>query len=78
LKDRNSEFRGYAAFLLGEMNDPIVVEPLIEALKDEDKRVTEMAAFSLARLTGQNLGYDQAKWKEWWEKNKSSSRDRPQ
>jgi hypothetical protein len=64
--------RRRAATMLGLSHQPRVVEPLIEALEDDDAQVREAAAGSLRRLTGQEFGADQAKWSQWWEENKET------
>jgi HEAT repeat protein len=71
LKDRDPEFRRYLAFLLGEMGDPVAVEPLIDVLQDRDIMIKETAAMSLSQLAGENFGVDQKKWKDWWAANKN-------
>ena len=70
LKDVNWRVRDAAAEALGEIKDPRAVEPLISALKDVDVLVREAAAKALRKITGQDFGWDQAKWQKWWEKNK--------
>jgi len=56
---------------LGNVKDPRVIEPLIDALTDEEPVIREYAANSLQKLTGQNFGQDQAKWRAWWEENET-------
>ncbi|NQT10240.1 MAG: HEAT repeat domain-containing protein [Desulfobacteraceae bacterium] len=48
--------------------DTRAVEPLIAALKD--RHVKKEAVKSLRKITGQDFGQNQAKWKQWWNKNK--------
>lgn len=50
LRDENSDVRDDAAFALGELNDPRMVEPLIAALQDKDPSVRDSVAQLLARL----------------------------
>lgn len=72
LKDVENRFLvNIARRVLGKTKDPQTVEPLISLLKD--KSITFRAdsiAEALRMITGQDLGKDHAKWKEWWEKNK--------
>uniref|UniRef100_A0A7C2K2T5 HEAT repeat domain-containing protein n=1 Tax=candidate division WOR-3 bacterium TaxID=2052148 RepID=A0A7C2K2T5_UNCW3 len=70
LKDVNWHVREAVAYALGEIKDLRAVEPLISALKDVNSSVRRAAAKALEEITGQNFGEDQAKWQEWWEKNK--------
>jgi len=65
LKHPNANVRQRAARLLGTMNNPRAVDPLIEALSDSDARVRDNAAESLKRLTGEDFGTDQQKWQQW-------------
>ena len=59
-----------AARSLGLIDDPRVIDPLIEALGDESHGVKKNAALSLKMRTGQNFGKDPEAWQKWWEKNK--------
>ena len=54
---------------LGDLKDLRAVEPLIAAMSDKKKTFDAIRA--LERITGQDFGKDQAKWQEWWEKNKA-------
>jgi hypothetical protein len=71
LKDPLS--RGYAAEALGKIKDPKAVEPLIEALKDKDFGVRRRAAEALEEITGEKLGRNFWKWREWFEKKTAAS-----
>ncbi|MDP6381359.1 MAG: HEAT repeat domain-containing protein, partial [Phycisphaerae bacterium] len=51
---------------LGEIRDARAIVHLIKALRDSDRYVRIDAAKALIRITGQNFGQDQEKWKEWW------------
>jgi len=72
-----------AAKALGELKDPRAVEPLIAAVKPEswiwDARSETLDPLydlrpveALRKITGKDFGYDQAKWREWWEQNKGN------
>ncbi len=50
LEDENADLRYYAAYLLREFDDDLVVEPLIAALEDSDSWVRYIAAGSLGDL----------------------------
>jgi len=73
LKDENSDVRWYAAWALGEIGDPKALEPLIAALKDKDFWVREFAAWALEKITGEKLGRNFWKWREWFEKKTAAS-----
>jgi hypothetical protein len=70
LKSKSLGTREAAVYALGELKDPRAVEPLIEALKDENPDVRERAANALQKITGQNFGENPEEWQKWWEKNK--------
>jgi len=42
-----------------------VTEGIIAALKDEDGSVREAAAGALNKITGEDFGEDEAKWRDW-------------
>lgn len=52
LRDENEYVRWGAAGALGELGDLRAVEPLSEALQDENLNVKEKAAWSLKKLIG--------------------------
>jgi HEAT repeat protein len=68
LKDDTMNVRHRTAWALGTIGDELAVEPLIECLLDKDDTVRAMAADSLKLLTGEDLGEDHARWKEWFGK----------
>lgn len=47
------------------------IPALIGALSDEIRWVRENSARSLKKIIGLSFGTDAAKWREWWEKNKT-------
>jgi len=57
-----------AAIAIALIGKP-AIDPLISALKDGGDR--ELVVYFLKKLTGQDFGEDQSKWKEWWQQNKS-------
>jgi HEAT repeat protein len=70
LKDKGWDYRNYAAMALGEIGDERAIGPLIEALNDDNSDVRRVAAEALKKITGQDFGEGQAKWREWWKKTK--------
>ena len=65
--------------VLGDLDSPEAIEPLIDTLEDEDPAVREMAMVSLRAITGRNFKFDavaspadRAKkvkaWRQWWKK----------
>jgi HEAT repeat protein len=46
----NPEVRAYAAYLLGKGKNPVVIQPLIMALADNNKSVREQAMLALVEL----------------------------
>ncbi len=70
LRNEDSYIRANAALLLGGTNDKRAIEPLIEALTDEDDAIHSFSAKSLRDLTGQDFDEDYAIWKAWYEKNR--------
>jgi len=65
LKDEDWRVRWKAAAALGELKDPRAVEPLISALKDEVYMLRFWAAVALNKITGEDFGEDEAKWRDW-------------
>jgi hypothetical protein len=41
-------------------------------MEDESYYVQEHAAQALVRITGQDFGTNQRKWRRWWKKNEES------
>ena len=68
--DNNGYVRAMAAWALGQIKDRRAVEPLIAAITDESSDVRKRSPLALKQITGKDFGKDQAKWQEWWEKNK--------
>jgi len=84
LKDDNDDLRLSVALALKKIKSPNAVKPLIECLKDPYRYdvmgtiiypVRDTAQEALTAITGQSFGSDQAKWQEWWEKNKESFKE---
>ena len=71
LKDEDSWVRWRAAEALGEIKDSKALEPLIEALKDPLSR--DYVAEALEEITGEKLGRNFWKWREWFEKKTAAS-----
>jgi HEAT repeat protein len=59
-----------AARSLGMIEDPRVIPPLIQSLKDDSHGVKKNAELSLKIRTGQDFGKDYEAWRRWWEQNK--------
>lgn len=68
MKDEHAYVRRRATFSLGSLQDIRAMESLIKALDDEDVFVQEYALKSLEKISGQRLGSDPKKWREWWGK----------
>lgn len=58
--------RAEAAGALGGLKDLRAVAPLIGALREGDKGVSDKAHEALQELTAQKFGTDPARWREWW------------
>jgi len=65
-----SNARSYAAEALGRIGDKSAVEPLISVLKDRHWNVRYNVVKALKAITGEQIGCEYAKWKDWYEKNK--------
>lgn len=63
---------------LGKIKHVSAVDALVDTLYiTKDDTIKEFKAdlvSSLAKLTGQNFGYDRKLWKDWWKKNRSRHR----
>ncbi|NUP96134.1 MAG: HEAT repeat domain-containing protein, partial [Planctomycetaceae bacterium] len=82
LSDQDIFLRMAAARTLGDLGNPIAVEPLIQTLEDSEGVVREAAYLSLRAITRRDLPFDaqsndaaeRAKrvkaWREWWDKEK--------
>ncbi|MEK6678529.1 MAG: HEAT repeat domain-containing protein [Nitrospirota bacterium] len=82
-KKEEEVLRRSAAEALGNIKDLSAVEPLIAILKGEpliatlkddddgDVYVRKSAKEALEKISGNNLGYDHAKWQAWWAENKN-------
>ena len=79
LKDPDIFVRMATARILGDLEAPIGIGPLIDALEDPETSVREAAVVSLRSLTGRTFRYDpnareadRAKrvkaWRDWWKK----------
>ncbi|MBU2547388.1 MAG: HEAT repeat domain-containing protein [Proteobacteria bacterium] len=66
LKDESPPVREAAAYALGRIGDRKAIEPLIEALADEEARF--QAHNALLMITGRHLGDDPAEWRAWLKK----------
>lgn len=64
--EKDAEVRAEAANALGQYAENRVVVGLIDALADTQLSVNHNALGSLRTLTGQDLGYDQKAWQEWY------------
>ncbi len=67
---KDAGVRSSAATGLANTESAHAVEPLLIALRDKDRQVREEAEHALRRITGQDFGADQSKWKAWWRQNK--------
>jgi len=70
LKSDNPRARQRAARTLGQIADVRAVPPLIDALADEDAGVQDEVVAALQKITGEDLGKQQAQWQAWWKQNK--------
>ncbi len=65
LKSENPVARFTSANMLGICRDKAAIEPLVEALKDEEGNVLISAATALQKITGMNFGPVYKSWKDW-------------
>lgn len=82
LADQDIFLRMAAARTLGDLGNPIAVEPLINTLEDAEGVVREAAYLSLRAITRRDLPFDAQSndvaertkrvkaWREWWDKEK--------
>ena len=68
LEDESVLVAANAAEALGKLGDKKALGPLIEAMQFADGDVKFFAHASLKTLSGEDFGYDAAKWKAWHEK----------
>ena len=72
------------ARILGDLEAPVGIEPLIDALEDSEASVREAAVVSLRSITGRSFQFnpgakesDRAKrikaWRDWWKKSGSQA-----
>jgi hypothetical protein len=77
LKSKVAPVRRRAATFLGVGKDARAVEPLIEALQDEDAQVRDRAAEALQKITGKDFGKDADKWRQWQKEGKEKEQPAP-
>lgn len=65
-QEKNMDVRAAAADALGQYQQTRVVLGLISALSDSRLGVNNRVQHSLMMLTGQNLGFDQRAWLDWY------------
>jgi len=70
LTDSSDSVRRCAIDILSQFNGSLVIEGMIEALRDNDIVVKEKAGRILKSRTGQNFEPYYFLWKAWYEKNK--------
>jgi HEAT repeat protein len=70
LNDDDKWVRHSAVEALGEIKDPRSVEPLITLIADKDPDVQRRAVGVLWKMTGNDFGRDQERWRGWWIENK--------
>ncbi len=77
VKDRDwmvrSAFYSYAA----KTRDPRAIPLLLERLASETGRLKQEVEKALQRIAGITFGYDLARWRYWWEKEKDRFRPPP-
>lgn len=71
LKDSDNYVRWISVKALGILGNKSAIPALIDMLKDESIGVCITAGESLSKLAGENFGTDDAKWRAWWDANKS-------
>jgi hypothetical protein len=72
LVDPDARVRGNAACALGLIRDRRAVEPLILAMRENqrDPAIVNAVKFGLREITGQDFGGSYTTWKSWWEEQK--------
>ena len=71
--DSDAVVRGAAIIALKWVQSRGVIEDLIKGLRTPVDADKEHIASALKALTSQDLGTDQKKWEEWWEKNSTTA-----
>lgn len=84
LEDKDGILRIKAAAALGQIGDVRAIDALIAHLEDSyalyrndtewdviETTVGKSAAEALQKITGQEFRYDNARWQQWWSKNRS-------
>lgn len=64
-EDADLGVRLRAVRVLGELDDAAAIPHLVAILDDPDPALQSRAAAALARATGQDLGVDVERWREW-------------
>ena len=71
LKNKSTVNRTTPASILGKIKDPRAIEALILLLKDENNHyVRNTTLKSLKKITEEDFGEDEVKWRAWWDENK--------
>jgi HEAT repeat protein len=72
LKDRDWRLRSAAIQALASIRLKDAIEPLIARLEREKGRLAVEVAEALHRITGIDIGFNVALWRDWWGKNKDT------
>ncbi len=73
MNDSVPRVRHHCAWALGDLKAKAAVMPLVNVLQNSsDNTLKYYAANSLKQITGQQFGFDAAKWREWLRRNKAN------
>lgn len=73
----DNRFRNIQTFVIGEINDPSAIEPLIDIMARSGSGGSPTSKYTaklLQKLTGNNYGTDWEQWRKWWIQNKDKYR----
>lgn len=65
LADEDPRVATWAADALGRIGDRRAADPLVVALRREDRDLKDMAVWALQEITGKSLGDDPERWDAW-------------
>jgi HEAT repeat protein len=74
--DAEASVRQIALWTLGRCGTRQAARALLDHLKDDNETLRRAAVSALRDLSGQDYGFDSARWQAWWDQHKHLTRER--
>jgi HEAT repeat protein len=72
--DRDLEAKYLAAEALGNLGEPLALEPLVALLGSADEKLVKITHRALVKIALLDHGFTEKRWLDWYAKNKERSR----